>query len=92
MTPEKRELALAFALGLCAGPTYLLAGPDRFFMWYGILSGGGVVSTTHWLRDLRPSRSAWLVWLAWPFVLLGGAALGLGLAAVARAFLAPGPL
>ncbi|MGB9848907.1 MAG: hypothetical protein ACPLSY_03665 [Moorellaceae bacterium] len=80
MTPEKRELALAFVLGLAAGPMYLLAGPGRFLAWYAAFLWGGVLSTAHWLKDIRPSRAAWLTWLAWPFAALGGAVLGLAAA------------
>lgn len=83
MTPEKRELALAFALGLAAGPTYLLAGPGKFLTWYAAVLGGGIFSTVHWLRDIKPSRAAWVTWLAWPFVLFGGAVLGLAAVVIA---------
>lgn len=85
MSPERRELILAFTLGLLAGPTYLLAGPDKFLTWYALVLGGGVFSTAHWLKDLRPSRVAWLTWLAWPPVLLLGAAASLALATLAAA-------
>ncbi|WP_027717797.1 hypothetical protein [Desulfovirgula thermocuniculi] len=77
MSPEKRELALASVLGLLAGPTYLAAGPERFLTWYAVVLGGGVFSTAHWLREIKPSRAAWLTWLAWPFALLSGAAVSL---------------
>lgn len=80
MTPEKREIILAFVLGLAAGPVYLLAGPGRFLAWYAAFLGGGVFSTVHWLKDIKPSRAAWLMWLAWPFVVFSGAVLGLALA------------
>ena len=84
MTPERRELALAFALGLAAGPVYLLAGPGRFLSWYAAFLWGGVLCTAHWLREIRPSRAAWLVWLAWPFVAFGGAVLSLAVVAAVR--------
>ena len=77
VAPEKREIALASVLGLLAGPTYLVAGPERFLVWYAVLLGGGIFSTTHWLREIRPSRAAWLTWLAWPIVMLFGAGVSL---------------
>ncbi|NHM25974.1 hypothetical protein G7K71_02895 [Desulfofundulus sp. TPOSR] len=77
MKPEKREIALASALGLLAGPCYLVAGPDKFLTWYAVVLGGGIFSTVHWLKDLKPSRSAWFVWLAWPVVMLTGAAVSM---------------
>ena len=77
MKPERREIALASALGLLAGPTYLAAGPDKFLIWYAVVLGGGIFSTAHWLKDLRPSRSAWFVWLAWPVVMMAGAAVSI---------------
>lgn len=86
MAPETRELALAFTLGLLAGPTYLLAGPDKFLAWYALALGAGVFSTAHWLKEIRPSRAAWLVWLAWPPALLLGAVLSLALAAAGLSF------
>jgi hypothetical protein len=87
MSPERRELILAFTLGLSAGPCYFLAGPERFLAWYAVLLSGGIFSTAHWLKEVKPSRTAWLTWLVWPLVLLGGAALGLGLAVMACAFI-----
>lgn len=69
MSPEKRELILASALGLAAGPTYLVSGPANFITWYAVVIGGGLFSTAFWLRDLKPSRTAWFTWLAWPFVM-----------------------
>lgn len=73
MAPEKREIALASVLGLLAGPTCLLAGSERSLTWYAILLGGGIFSTVHWLKDLKPSRAAWFTWLVWPLVMLTGA-------------------
>ncbi|SMB96321.1 hypothetical protein SAMN00808754_1451 [Thermanaeromonas toyohensis ToBE] len=80
MTPEKRELVLAVVLGLAAGPAYLLAGPGKFFAWYAAVLGGGMLATVHWLKDIRPSRIAWLTWLAWLFVLFASAVLALAAA------------
>lgn len=77
MTPEKRELALSTALGLLAGPTYLLAGPGNFLTWYAAIISGGILGTAFWLRDLKPGRSTWLTWLAWPFVMAAGAGLSM---------------
>lgn len=77
MKPERREIVLASVLGLLAGPCYILAGPDKFLTWYAVVLGGGIFSTAHWLRDLKPSRSAWFVWLAWPVVMLTGAGLSM---------------
>jgi hypothetical protein len=77
MSPEKRELFLAGCLGLAAGPTYLAAGPDKFLTWYAVVLGGGIFSTAHWLKDLKPSRSAWFVWLVWPVVMMAGAGLSM---------------
>lgn len=74
MSPEKRELLLASALGLAAGPTYLAAGPASFLTWYSIVIGGGLFSTAFWLREVRPS---WKLWLAWPFVMAAGAGLSM---------------
>ena len=85
MTPETRELALAFTLGLLAGPIYLAAGPGRFLAWYALALGAGVFSTTPWLREIKPSGAARLLWLAWPLVLLLGTAVSLGLATLAAA-------
>ncbi|BAF60676.1 hypothetical membrane protein [Pelotomaculum thermopropionicum SI] len=90
MSPEKRELCLAAALGLAAGPTYLAAGPANFLTWYAVLLGGGLLSTAFWLRDLKPSRSAWLTWLAWPFVMAAGAALSMAVCLLIQYFLAGG--
>jgi|GEM_PF-3119188 hypothetical protein len=77
MAPEKRELALASLLGLAAGPCYLLTGPDKFLTWYAVLVGGGIFSTAFWLKEMRPSKAAWLTWLAWPLVMMAGAAVSL---------------
>ncbi|KYH30660.1 hypothetical protein [Neomoorella mulderi] len=77
MNPEKRELALAFALGLCAGPCYLVAGPERFLTWYAVVLGGGIFSTAFWLKEISPSKAACLVWLVWPLAMLAGAAASL---------------
>lgn len=60
MKPEKREIALASVLGLFAGPCYLFAGPGRFLTWYALISGGGIFSTTHWLKNVIAAVS-WLV-------------------------------
>ncbi|NPV72323.1 MAG: hypothetical protein HPY89_00715 [Pelotomaculum sp.] len=77
MSPQKRELLLSAALGLAAGPTYLVAGPANFLTWYAVVIGGGIFSTAFWLRDLKPSRSTWLTWLAWPLVMAAGAGLSM---------------
>lgn len=53
MKPEKREIALASVLGL-------FAGPGRFLTWYALISGGGIFSTTHWLKNVIAAVS-WLV-------------------------------
>lgn len=77
MAPEKRELALALVLGLAAGPCYLMAGPDKFLTWYAVLVGGGIFSTAFWLKEVKPSRATWLTWLAWPLIMMAGAAASL---------------
>ncbi|AEG15187.1 hypothetical protein Desku_1607 [Desulfofundulus kuznetsovii DSM 6115] len=87
MKPEKREIVLASVLGLLAGPCYILAGPERFLIWYAVVLGGGIFSTAHWLRDLKPSRSAWFTWLAWPVVMLTGAAVSLLVCGIGQKFL-----
>ncbi|WP_027356579.1 hypothetical protein [Desulfofundulus thermocisternus] len=87
MKPEKREIVLASVLGLLAGPCYILAGPERFLTWYAVVLGGGIFSTAHWLRDLKPSRSAWFVWLAWPVVMMAGAAVSLLVCGIGQKFL-----
>jgi hypothetical protein len=74
MSPEKRELLLASALGLAAGPTYLAVGPTDFLTWYSIVLGGGLFSTAFWLREVR---ATWKLWLAWPVVMAAGAALSM---------------
>ena len=90
MTPEKREVYLAAVLGLAAGPTYLAAGPERFLTWYAVLLGGGLFGTAHWLRELKPSRAAWMVWLAWPLVMAMGAGMSLAVCQVFLNFLKKG--
>jgi len=90
VTPEKRELALAAALGLAAGPVYLASGPERFLAWYAVLLGGGLFGTAHWLKELKPSRLAWLVWLAWPVVMAAAAGLSLAVCSVILNFLKGG--
>ncbi|NHM28143.1 hypothetical protein G7K71_14370 [Desulfofundulus sp. TPOSR] len=90
MKPEKREIILALVLGLLAGPCYLLAGPDKFLSWYAVVLGGGIFSTAHWLKEMKPSRSAWFVWLAWPVVMLAGAGLSLMACISARNLLIEG--
>jgi len=77
LSPQKRELLLSGVLGLAAGPVYLAAGPANFLTWYAVVIGGGLFSTAFWLRDLKPSRSTWLTWLAWPFIMAAGAGLSM---------------
>lgn len=77
-------------LGLAAGPTYLAAGPERFLTWYAVVLGGGLFSTAHWLRELKPSRATWLVWLAWPLVMAAGAGLSLAVCRAVLSFFAKG--
>ncbi|MCL6558839.1 MAG: hypothetical protein K6U74_08545 [Firmicutes bacterium] len=74
MSPEKRELLLASALGLAAGPTYLAAGPAQFLTWYAVVIGGVLFSTAFWLKEVRAS---WKLWLTWPVVMAAGAALSM---------------
>ncbi len=74
MKPERREIALASILGLLAGPCYLVAGPERFLTWYAVILYGGIFSTAHWLKEIKPSRSVLFTWLAWPAMMMAGAA------------------
>lgn len=90
MRPEKRELVLAVVMGMIAGPVYAVAGPEKFMAWYAAVLGGGLFSTVHWLKDLRPSRAAWLAWLAWPLVVAAGAGLSLLACGLALRLLARG--
>ena len=83
MSPDKRELLLALALGLAAGPTFCVVGPERFLSWYGILLVAGSVFTAHWVRELKPSRAAWVTWVVSPVVSLVAAVASLGLGIIA---------